>query len=76
MSYRRGAGRLGLCAFALAAFAVTQAQDTAQQTGASPDKNSPDKVVGGYVIHQSIDIGGHIKEKSGSPQMWATLVNI
>jgi len=76
MSYRRGARRLGLCAFALAAFAVTQAQDTAQQTGASPDKSSPDKIVGGYVVHQSIDVGGHIQEQSGSPQMWATLVNI
>ena len=76
MSYRRGARRLGLCVFALAAFAVTQAQDNAQQTGTAPDKSSPDKIVGGYVVHQSIDLGGHIQEQSGSPQMWATLVNI
>ena len=27
-------------------------------------------------MHQSIDVGGHIQEQSGSPQMWATLVNI
>lgn len=76
MSNRGGARQLGLCAFALAAFAVSQAQDNAQQTGASPDKSSPDKIVGGYVVHQSIDVGGHIQEQSGSPQMWATLVNI
>ena len=75
MSYRRGARRLGLCAFALAAFAVTQAQNNAPQPGTTGDKDK-DKIVGGYVVHQSIDVGGHIQEQSGSPQMWATLVNL
>ncbi len=73
ISNRCGARRLGLCAFALAAFAVTQAQNNAQQPGTTGDK---DKIVGGYVVHQSIDVGGHIQEQSGSSQMWATLVNL
>ena len=76
MSYRHGARRLGLCVFALAAFAVTQGQNNAQQQGAPPDKNSADKIVGGYVVHQSIDVGGHITENSGSSAMYATLVNL
>jgi len=75
MSYGRGARRSGLCAIALAAFAVAQAQNNAQQAGTSADKDTG-KTVGGYVIHQSIDIGGHIEEKSGSNAMYATLVNI
>jgi len=76
MSYRRGAWRLGLCAFALAAFAVTHAQNNAQwQSTPAPD-SAAGKTVGGYEIHQSIDVGGHIEEKSGSNPMWATLVNI
>jgi len=76
MSYRRGGWRLGLCAFVLAAFAAAHAQNSAQSSGSPPDKTSSDKIVGGYVIHQSIDIGGHISEKSGSDAMYATLVNI
>jgi hypothetical protein len=73
MSYRRGARRLGLCAFALAAFAVAQAQGNPQQPGTSSDNG---KTVGKYVVHQSLDVGGHITENSGSPAMYATLVNI
>ena len=75
MRYRRGAWRLGLYVFALAVVAVSRAQNNAP-TPATDNAASPDKVVGGYLIHQSIDIGGHIQEQSGSPQMWATLVNI
>ena len=75
MRYRRGAWRLGLCVFALAVVAVSRAQDNVP-TPATDNAASPNKVVGGYLIHQSIDIGGHIQEQSGSPQMWATLVNI
>ncbi|MBV8672507.1 MAG: hypothetical protein JOZ33_03650 [Acidobacteriaceae bacterium] len=75
MRCRRGVRQLALCALASAAFAATQAQNNAQQTGTSTDKDTG-KTVGGYVIHQSIDIGGHIEEKSGSAPMYATLVNI
>ena len=65
MRYRRGAWRLGLCVFALAVVAVSRAQNNAP-TPATDNAASPDKVVGGYLIHQSIDIGGHIQEQSGS----------
>ena len=73
--YRRGARRLSLCTLTLAAFAVTQAQNNPQWTGVSTDTGAG-KTVGGYEVHQSIDVGGHIEEQSGSPQMWSTLVNI
>src|SRR5271170_11904 len=76
MSYRRGVQRLCFYTFALAAIAAAQAQDNPQWGGSMPDTSSPDKIVGGYVIHQSIDIGGHITEKSGSDAMYATLVNL
>ena len=77
MSYRRGARRLGVCAFALAAFAVTQAQNNPQWTGVSTDTGAPARSVGGYEVHQSIDVGGHIQEQSGSDhRCGATLVNI
>ena len=75
MSYRRGVRRLVLCAIALTAFAVTHAQNNPQWTGVSTDTGAG-KTVGGYEVHQSIDVGGHIQEQSGSPQMWSTLVNI
>jgi hypothetical protein len=71
MSYRRGARRLGLCALTLAAFALAQAQGNPQQPGTSSDAG---KTVGKYVVHQSLDVGGHIAENSGSPAMYATLV--
>ncbi|MBV8632519.1 MAG: hypothetical protein JOZ83_16445 [Silvibacterium sp.] len=75
MRHHRGARRLGACACALAVFAAAHAQNNPQWTGISTDTGSG-KTVGGYEVHQSIDVGGHIDEKSGSPQMWATLVNI
>jgi len=74
MSYRRGAQRICFCALALVAIAVSQAQISSPSS--PPDKNSPDKIVGGYVVHQSIDVGGHITENSGSSAMYATLVNL
>ena len=75
MSYGRGVWRPGLCVLALAAFAVAHAQNNPQWTGVSTD-TGPGKTVGGYAVHQSIDVGGHIQEQSGSSQMWSTLVNI
>ena len=43
-----------------------------------PPQPSPPKetIIGGYVIHQSIDLGGHIVEHSGSDPMYATLINM
>ena len=53
------------------------AQDTApKSTQDAPPPPSPgDNVRYGYVIHQSIDLGGHIATYSGSDAMYATLVN-
>jgi len=31
--------------------------------------------MGGYKVHSMVDLGGRIAEKSGSPAMWATMVN-
>jgi len=42
----------------------------------TPPPSPGDNIRYGYVIHQSIDLGGHIVDKSGSGPMYATLVNI
>src|SRR5579859_1914290 len=34
------------------------------------------KVEGGYVVHQSIELGGHITDFSGSTDLWDTFVNL
>ena len=75
MSYRRGAQRLCFCALALAAIAVSHAQ-TNPPVFSAGQEFSQDKIVDGYVVHQSIDVGGHITEHSGSAAMYATLVNL
>src|SRR5271154_4807039 len=46
------------------------AQDTA------PPPSPGDNVRFGYVIHQSVDFGGHVVTQSGSGAMYDTLVNI
>jgi hypothetical protein len=46
------------------------AQDTA------PPPTPGDNIRFGYVIHQSVDFGGHIVTQSGSSAMYDTLVNI
>jgi hypothetical protein len=33
------------------------------------------KIVGGYQVHQMIDLGGRITERRGSKAMWSTMVN-
>src|SRR5271168_2996885 len=55
----------------------------AQATTPAPPPTTPDappspgdNVRYGFVIHQSIDLGGHITENSGSRAMYDTLVNI
>ncbi|WP_263368889.1 outer membrane protein [Edaphobacter bradus] len=54
----------------LAAGSPAIAQDT-------PPLPAPgDNIRYGYVIHQSIDLGGHIVTRDGSRAMYATLVNI
>ena len=34
-----------------------------------------EKIVGGYLVHQSLEVGGRITTVSGSAPMWDTLVN-
>ncbi len=42
----------------------------------APPPSPGDNIRYGYVIHQSIELGGHIVSQSGSGPMYATLVNI
>jgi hypothetical protein len=44
-------------------------------TEKKPVTESPDKIVGGYLVHQSLEVGGRYTNVSGSEAMWATLVN-
>jgi len=57
-----------------------KAQDTAAPgTPAAPTENAQtpaERTKGGYLIHQSADLGGHIAEIDGSGAMYNTLVNI
>src|SRR5690242_17248546 len=45
----------------------------AQET---PSQTPEEKVIGGYITHQSVDVGGHIVDQSGSGPMYNTLINI
>ena len=45
-------------------------------TAAAQDANPKGTVKDGYTIRQSIDVGGHIVNDSGSLPMWDTLVNL
>ena len=42
----------------------------------APPQEAEGKVIGGYVTHQSLELGGHIVEQSGSGSMYDTLVNL
>src|SRR5258708_884313 len=35
-----------------------------------------EKVINGYAVHQRIELGGHIADRSGSGAMWDNLVNL
>ncbi|HEY0306831.1 MAG TPA: hypothetical protein VGB94_01600 [Acidobacteriaceae bacterium] len=45
-------------------------------TGASAQDAKPPVVKGGYAIHNTVDLGGHIANQAGSTAMYDTLVNI
>ncbi len=47
----------------------TRAQDT-------PPPTPRDNIRFGYIVHQSIDMGGHLADHSGSSAMYDTLVNM
>jgi len=64
-SVRRAAVSIGLATLWLTAFAPAQEENPPKET-----------IEGGYVIHQSIDLGGHIVQQSGSAEMYDTLVNL
>lgn len=59
------AGGLGLATLLLTTSTV--AQDATQQ--------SKERVLDGYAVHQSIDLGGNIADTAGSGAMYDTLVN-
>jgi hypothetical protein len=44
-------------------------------TEAKPAPPPADKIVGGYLVHQSIEVGGRYTKVSGSQPMWDTLNN-
>src|SRR5689334_22282469 len=65
--------------------AAAKAQDTPppahQSTSPSTSQTTPapeekEKIIKGFVTHQSIELGGHIVDESGSGAMYNTLVNI
>jgi hypothetical protein len=74
--FRRSAYWIFIGGLALATCFVVRAQEAA--TGQEPQQPSTptEKIIHGYVVHQSVDLGGHIAEHSGSDPMYATLVNI
>ena len=74
-SYRRIVRRSLLMLFAIAGSAALMIEQPviAQSVSASPPA---DKVMDGYVVHQSIDLGGHIADHSGSGAVYDTLVNL
>lgn len=63
-----GGALIGLSALALAVIALP---------GRAQDAPAPaEKVIAGYATHQTIELGGHIADHSGSAPMWDTLVNL
>ena len=77
-----------LCTLTLAAILATggtvagyaQAQPEAAKTVKPVTEKKPvpapaEKIVGGYQVHQMIELGGRITERSGSSAMWSTMIN-
>ncbi|MGC2637064.1 MAG: TonB-dependent receptor [Acidobacteriaceae bacterium] len=61
-----------LLSLALSAAIAGSAQTVSDQHPLAPQGTVKD----GYAIHQSIDLGGHIADNSGSAAMYDTLVNL
>jgi len=62
----------------LAAGGVAAGFGQDQPAAAKPAKQASEpaaKTVGGYLVHQSLEVGGRVTTTSGSAAMWATLVN-
>ena len=64
---------------AVAGFAQAQpdaAKPAQQVKETKPAAEPAQKIIGGYVVHQTIELGGRIvANKSGSDAMWSTMVN-
>ncbi len=58
------------------ALAFTVALLPAVRAFAQDPPQADAKVMNGYAVHQSIELGGHIADHSGSGAMWDTLVNL
>lgn len=59
---------------AAAVFAQTQPAEKVAES--KPAAEPQQKVIGGYAVHQDIELGGRIvTSKTGSDPMWATMVN-
>src|SRR3954452_9195154 len=67
--------RVAVTALAFGLVALTGSAQNATPT-TKPAAADKEKIVGGYAIHQSTDLGGHIADYSGSTSMWDMLVNI
>jgi hypothetical protein len=52
--------------------AARAAKPVAENKTAAPSEN---KVIGGYSVHSTVELGGRFAEKEGSRAMWATMVN-
>jgi opacity protein-like surface antigen len=73
---RLGGSLISLWAFTLAVCIAVSAQDATTAQEPQQPAASTGKIMGGYVVHQSVDLGGHIAEHSGSDPMYDTLINI
>lgn len=74
---RRSALLLSVIAVAVAAAPTAIAQARASATAQTPAPPTPgDNIRYGYVIHQSVDLGGHIADHSGSGAVYNTMVNL
>ena len=74
---RTGLRAMAAIGLAVAVGTMARAQQAPPQAPPqAPAPASEEKVIGGYVTHQSLELGGHIVEQSGSGPMYNTLVNI
>lgn len=77
LDLRRSALLLSAIAVAVVATPPAIAQATASATAQTPAPPTPgDNIRYGYVIHQSVDLGGHIADHSGSGAVYNTMVNL
>lgn len=66
-----------ISAATLGLFGQNSGQAAGYPTAQSPQTETPEgELVGGYLMHQSVDFGGRITETTGSVPMYNTLVNL